>query len=655
MSLVLFTVDGHITSKLMSLEEEDAFFANIHQRATTNHEFVWCQCFDPLHERIQALFTVTTNSNKHCTYSSKNYEYYLGPKITASLKEGNVTRRTYENGVVEELYIIEESGSGRHGVQRLTDGRVRIGHFTDASSFAGTEINQGIQTLHSPRPRPEHCLDIQGRNIIIAPTHNERFQRRWCLAEKVDAEHYQIREELSLIDALFSQQKLPLHLRYDLVNDPSLEEVIRQLFNPNNRAFLGALSVNELLFALSRATTLLPPGSIDLHTPLPDKKVLMQHFLAEVSPEDTEGMLRADPTLVYHSGSEPFSLFVQALLIGKKEIALKLLEGMKKQGMPEAPTDLWCQIILSGAANFSDEEFLALPPECKPALYRIGNILDATLFVERLNALGMQHPPLPDPGSYFGPGMDSVTLSRCAHALFMKLRQRGDLLTLAEYQARYPCTREGRVRKGRDEGNGFTDKGDCISRLFGALYFNKRAKEVGSTFTRAVRKILVIQDRVDPLSIVGRHTFFTLQGGSPGLRVKAEYIPPCDDYRPTAAESMDLVRAVESAGYIDLHPNANVRITSKGAFIIDNELRNLASLDKAAYKKLLRFPLDAAALEYVQTKLDNWDCIAEERAALPQQAERNALVHSVGLDIHNKPLFIDFPAILATPLKPLLL
>ena len=201
-------------------------------------------------------------------------------------------------------------------------------------------------------------------------------------------------------------------------------------------------------------------------------------------------------------------------------------------------------------------------------------------------------------------------MHEAVHNLFMKLREKGDLLTIDEYNIKYPKVREEcyfNCSAAIDDRNGFVDKGGDISRLFGALCFNLRTQAY--PFTRATRTIVVLKKPCLELNLNTQYftTFDTdsYNRESSFLLIKGEYIPSdATPYKLSEKESMDFVNAIISAGYNDLHPEANIRITSKGVFIIDNEIRNLkrGGLNKDDFLKLrFRFEkyLHAKALNFL--------------------------------------------------------
>ncbi|MFI5343093.1 MAG: hypothetical protein ACHQUC_02610 [Chlamydiales bacterium] len=661
--------------RLTSFEQEEAVFSKLREWINAEHGYIDLTVdyedrkshekslknrAPEFYVRMQEHFTVIIDDDY-----SRSKSYFLGPKVISSNHAQNGdTQLTYASGIVEELRVCPPNFyfCMRSGAQYHPNGMIRIGDFGREGFASGVEIRDGKTTLCFPillgLSYNRFTRTIEGKEmwfteVYISPSQgrlhitpnlaDESFQKKWCVVEQEgsgDSKRYSLREDLSLEDLIFMEQRGINFIIDHISSNPSFDRIVRRFFEPENNELLFSLSKGNLMALIRRAMELgIQPN---LHRPAEDGRVLITLF-QYLSEDELRLICPVDPEVLHHRGSLPCSFFAQSLLhsesprVGVLKKAFFLLEEMKARGVPFDLLDIWLERVVNSDCSFTDAEFTSLESSVKTKIYRGANILGKVDFVKRLNALGMKNEPVKvDPGSYFGPGMDIATIAERVEALFLKMRQRGDLLTEAEFQQRFPQFTQGSNGFGEHNGNGFVTKRNCFSRVLGAMCFNTRAK--GAHFTKAVRKIVVVSQEDLNFDTASIHDItFLINADLVSLTVKAEYMPS-SSYLPNYEESMDLVQSLEQTGYVDLQLTHNIRITPKGACIVDNEIRNLLGFGSRQYRILLEsFPLHPGAQDYVRAQLEKCTQTRspEEEQALQEhrskeQKLREELEYSVG-------------------------
>ncbi len=580
----------------------------------------------------------------------------IAPKIASKNTESGTTYTTFASGVTEERVV-----DAREKIRRYPDGKVEEGRFdpSDDSLTQGTRFHEGVYTFLRPKTFADQ--DFEEGTLCIGQVKMGPNTVARILRENADDTYSLYEGPHTLEELVFASPTLE---GIDaLLQDPSYpidskKGVLESLFQGERRATFFQLPSVRCRKVLEVAKEL--GFHPDLHTPdsATGKSLLEKHFQIA---ETVSIILELDPAALI-SNSAPYA---QALLRGDLKAAQIILHAMQAQGLPLSAADVWisaADVWMQRAYNndleFADTDFIALSPDLKAQLYRVGNLYCREAFVARLNQLGLQPPSFAhEPGFILGPNMDIVTIRGEIWNYLQALRRAGRILTQAEYYARYPVTSTPDPvdpnSKCRDEGNGFVGKGSDFGRLTGTDRIQYTIDALGVSYPKTPFTIAVLETESDTCTFNISSSRCSCEFSSTSFAVKAQKIPRPTGYIPDDQESMEFLHVLQGTGYFDLH-DFNIFITRDGAYFVDTEMRNFEGLGRLEYEKILeRFSLAESVQSHIRAILSRPTTAEDPAQSKTARAERDAMLRSVGFTGSMASRTLDFSLrdLLAIPIS----
>ncbi|MDF2549052.1 MAG: hypothetical protein K0S07_119 [Chlamydiales bacterium] len=291
-------------------------------------------------------------------------------------------------------------------------------------------------------------------------------------------------------------------------------------------------------------------------------KTLFTLWAAKGSLGIVEELLSQDPSVIEQAQSQEVSLFVDAVLNKRKELANVLLNAMERHNIQLTEEEIWVNKAFKNDTNFSSAEFNPLDPELKAKLYYVANAFFNDEIVNKLKRLGMEEPPLFLPGlSIFPPDMGYVQSKDAIQNFLRDLRREGNLLTEEEFS-----------QLGVDN---YIDKRDAIGRIQGRNFIAKVIEDHHLRSIKVPKKIAVAHKQVEVLTLFVNN-LGELIVKEDQLGVYAEKIIPVQR-KLSLEEALELMIAIEKTKYRNISKEKLI-FTENEIYFINTEFKDFASI-----------------------------------------------------------------------------